>query len=87
MNVPLALAALGAVALPFPVARGIAEVVCPLRRSGSPAPEPADLCPHLPAARLAKGKHPEHLLVVGSFPLTPAGKPDRDALRGQLMTG
>ncbi|GAA0425859.1 2,3-dihydroxybenzoate-AMP ligase [Acrocarpospora corrugata] len=43
-----------------------------------------DLCAHLTAAGLDKVKHPEHLLVVAEFPLTPAGKPDRAALRAML---
>ncbi|MFJ5985880.1 class I adenylate-forming enzyme family protein [Lentzea sp. NPDC092896] len=30
---------------------------------------------------LSRFKHPEHLLVLPEFPLTPAGKVDRDALR------
>ncbi|MET9224207.1 class I adenylate-forming enzyme family protein [Lentzea sp. NPDC003310] len=30
---------------------------------------------------LARYKHPEHLLVLDEFPLSPAGKVDRDALR------
>ncbi|MER6946763.1 class I adenylate-forming enzyme family protein [Nonomuraea sp. NPDC000554] len=59
---------------------------CVVARPGPPV-ELADLCAHLLARGLEKGKHPERLLVVEAFPLTPAGKPDRDALRKRLMTG
>lgn len=57
---------------------------CVVARPGPPV-ELADLCAHLLARGLDKGKHPERLLVVDSFPLTPAGKPDRDALRERLV--
>ncbi|MFE7231637.1 class I adenylate-forming enzyme family protein [Streptomyces sp. NPDC002405] len=43
-----------------------------------------DLCAHLDTRGLERRKHPERLLLVlGELPLTPAGKPDRAALREQ----
>ncbi|MEW2635468.1 class I adenylate-forming enzyme family protein [Streptomyces sp. NPDC048389] len=42
------------------------------------------LCAHLTARGLEQRKHPERLLVVPELPLTPAGKPDRAALRERL---
>lgn len=39
------------------------------------------LCAHLDARGLERRKHPEHLLLLDALPLTPAGKPDRAALR------
>ncbi|MFD9907602.1 class I adenylate-forming enzyme family protein [Streptomyces sp. NPDC059063] len=36
---------------------------------------------HLTRRGLDRGKHPERLLIVEELPLTPAGKPDRAALR------
>lgn len=45
----------------------------------------AGLCAHLDACGLERRKHPERLLTVaGELPLTPAGKPDRIALREKL---
>ncbi|MBQ0826216.1 class I adenylate-forming enzyme family protein [Streptomyces tagetis] len=41
----------------------------------------AELCAHLDGRGLERGRHPEHLLLVEELPLTPAGKPDRAALR------
>ncbi|MER6387200.1 class I adenylate-forming enzyme family protein [Streptomyces sp. NPDC001523] len=41
----------------------------------------ASLAGHLTRRGLERRKHPERLLVVGELPLTPAGKPDRTALR------
>lgn len=50
-----------------------------------------DLCPtvaelgdHLARAGVEPYKRPEHVLAVDRLPLTPAGKPDRDALRALL---
>ncbi|MFI6908334.1 class I adenylate-forming enzyme family protein [Nonomuraea sp. NPDC050394] len=43
-----------------------------------------DLAAHLTGQGLDRGKHPEHLLLIERMPLTPAGKPDRDALRALL---
>lgn len=45
-------------------------------------PDLASLCAHLDARGLERRKHPERLLLVtDDLPLTPAGKPDRAALR------
>ncbi|MEU9011779.1 class I adenylate-forming enzyme family protein [Streptomyces sp. NPDC048479] len=52
------------------------------RTTDSPTLE--SLCAHLTERGLEQRKHPEHLLVVGELPLTPAGKPDRAALRRRL---
>ncbi|WP_405009143.1 AMP-binding protein [Kitasatospora sp. NBC_01539] len=40
-----------------------------------------DLRAHLGACGLDRCKHPERLLLMDALPLTPAGKPDRTALR------
>ncbi|RLL67618.1 class I adenylate-forming enzyme family protein [Streptomyces sp. Z26] len=48
------------------------------------APTLRDLCDHLDARGLERRKHPEHLLTLSALPLTPAGKPDRTALREQF---
>ncbi|MFD5734506.1 class I adenylate-forming enzyme family protein [Streptomyces sioyaensis] len=51
-----------------------------------PGRQPAleSLCAHLDRLGLERRKHPEHLLLIaGDLPLTPAGKPDRAALRGR----
>ncbi|MEG3627861.1 class I adenylate-forming enzyme family protein [Streptomyces poriticola] len=48
---------------------------------GTAAPALRELCAHLEARGLERRKHPERLLVVAEFPLTPAGKPDRALLR------
>ncbi|WP_055627209.1 class I adenylate-forming enzyme family protein [Streptomyces hirsutus] len=45
------------------------------------APTLEELCAHLDVRGLERRKHPERLLVLGGLPLTPAGKPDRAALR------
>ena len=42
------------------------------------------LCAHLTHRGLEQRKHPERLLVLDELPLTPAGKPDRSALRERL---
>ncbi|MEN8651903.1 class I adenylate-forming enzyme family protein [Streptomyces sp. 21So2-11] len=42
------------------------------------------LCEHLTRRGLEQRKHPERLLVLDELPLTPAGKPDRVALRERL---
>lgn len=39
---------------------------------------------HLTRRGLERRKHPERLLVMAELPLTPAGKPDRAALRARL---
>ncbi|MFE5539360.1 class I adenylate-forming enzyme family protein [Streptomyces sp. NPDC056519] len=43
-----------------------------------------ELGAHLTSRGLEQRKHPEYLLVVAELPLTPAGKPDRAALRERL---
>ncbi|MYT29665.1 fatty acid--CoA ligase family protein [Streptomyces sp. MspMP-M5] len=43
-----------------------------------------ELCHHLDARGLERRKHPEALLLLDELPLTPAGKPDRAALRERL---
>ncbi|MCX4637448.1 class I adenylate-forming enzyme family protein [Streptomyces sp. P9-2B-2] len=46
------------------------------------------LCAHLDRRGVERRKHPEHLLpVTGALPLTPAGKPDRTALRNRIADG
>ncbi|MFI5521003.1 class I adenylate-forming enzyme family protein [Streptomyces platensis] len=46
------------------------------------------LCAHLDTRGVERRKHPEHLLpVTGALPLTPAGKPDRTALRNRVAAG
>ncbi|WP_432066145.1 class I adenylate-forming enzyme family protein [Streptomyces sp. C10-9-1] len=48
---------------------------------GDRAPTLEALGDHLAAGGMERRKHPERLLVVARMPLTPAGKPDRAALR------
>ncbi|MFE2156969.1 class I adenylate-forming enzyme family protein [Streptomyces lydicus] len=56
---------------------------CVVPRPGR-TPELAGLCAHLDTRGLERRKHPEHvLLVTDGLPLTPAGKPDRAALRAR----
>ncbi|WP_326654234.1 MULTISPECIES: class I adenylate-forming enzyme family protein [unclassified Streptomyces] len=57
--------------------------VCVVPRSGD-GPTLESLCEHLTQCGLEQRKHPEHLLVVEELPLTPAGKPDRAALRADV---
>ncbi|MGI5429273.1 class I adenylate-forming enzyme family protein [Streptomyces sp. CA-179760] len=45
-----------------------------------------ELCAHLGTRGLERRKHPERLLVLAELPLTPAGKPDRAALRERCTT-
>ncbi|MFJ2031184.1 class I adenylate-forming enzyme family protein [Streptosporangium sp. NPDC087985] len=59
---------------------------CVVPRPGH-TPDIAGLASHLLRQGLERGKHPEHLLLVEELPLTPAGKPDRDALRDLLLGG
>lgn len=59
---------------------------CVVPRPGR-TPDLAGLASHLLRQGLERGKHPEHLLLVKRLPLTPAGKPDRDALRDLLLHG
>ncbi|EPH45729.1 class I adenylate-forming enzyme family protein [Streptomyces aurantiacus] len=74
------------VGVPDPVmGERLAACVVPVSRAaGSAAPTLDDLGPHLTARGLDRAKHPERLLVVDEFPLTPAGKPDRAALRERV---
>jgi acyl-CoA synthetase (AMP-forming)/AMP-acid ligase II len=65
--------------VPDPV-MGERLAACVVPRAGYGV-ELADLCAHLLAQGVDRIKHPEHLLLVPEMPLTPAGKPDRDALR------
>ncbi|MEU8842048.1 class I adenylate-forming enzyme family protein [Streptomyces roseus] len=51
---------------------------------GPEAPTLTSLGEHLAGRGLEQRKHPEHLLVIAELPLTPAGKPDRAALRERL---
>ncbi|MFB6806918.1 class I adenylate-forming enzyme family protein [Streptomyces sp. NPDC056387] len=51
---------------------------------GPEAPTLASLAAHLTRRGLEQRKHPERLLVLAELPLTPAGKPDRTALRERL---
>ncbi|MFI2186905.1 class I adenylate-forming enzyme family protein [Streptomyces sioyaensis] len=56
---------------------------CVVPRPGR-QPALASLCAHLDRLGLERRKHPEHLLLItGDLPLTPAGKPDRAALRAR----
>ncbi|MET9666588.1 class I adenylate-forming enzyme family protein [Streptomyces sp. NPDC006475] len=56
---------------------------CVVPRSGE-VPTLDSLGQHLTRRGLEQRKHPERLLVVAELPLTPAGKPDRAALREHL---
>nr|WP_031129373.1 class I adenylate-forming enzyme family protein [Streptomyces aureocirculatus] len=56
-------------------------VVPSAHAAGAGAPTLDDLGRHLTDRGLARAKHPERLLLVPEMPLTPAGKPDRTALR------
>ncbi|MCK8680031.1 AMP-binding protein [Streptomyces lichenis] len=57
---------------------------CVVPRGGAAAPTLEALSAHLDARGLERRRHPERLLVVSGLPLTPAGKPDRAALRARL---
>ncbi|WP_329080609.1 class I adenylate-forming enzyme family protein [Streptosporangium sp. NBC_01469] len=59
---------------------------CVVPRPGR-VPDLPGLSSHLLQRGLERGKHPERLLLVQEVPLTPAGKPDRDALRDLLLGG
>ncbi|WP_284574809.1 class I adenylate-forming enzyme family protein [Streptomyces sp. 2P-4] len=59
---------------------------CVVPRTGQ-TPTLDGLSAHLTGHGLERWKHPERLLVVGALPLTPAGKPDRAALRERLTAG
>ncbi|MFE4421605.1 AMP-binding protein [Streptomyces sp. NPDC056817] len=53
---------------------------CVVPRDGE-TPTLEELCAHLDTRGLERRKHPERLLALDELPLTPAGKPDRAALR------
>ncbi|MCY0933135.1 class I adenylate-forming enzyme family protein [Streptomyces sp. H34-S4] len=55
---------------------------CVVPRGGQP-PTLESLARHLTLRGLDRRKHPEHLLLMAELPLTPAGKPDRAALRSR----
>ncbi|GGS15392.1 2,3-dihydroxybenzoate-AMP ligase [Streptomyces aureoverticillatus] len=76
------------VGVPDPVmGERLAACVVPVSRAAdSAAPTLDDLGLHLTAHGLDRTKHPERLLVVAELPLTPAGKPDRAALRERAAT-
>ncbi|MFE9564161.1 class I adenylate-forming enzyme family protein [Streptomyces sp. NPDC006487] len=50
---------------------------------GTRLPTLESLAGHLTLRGLERRKHPEHLLLLAELPLTPAGKPDRAALRAR----
>ncbi|MEV0411619.1 class I adenylate-forming enzyme family protein [Streptomyces sp. NPDC050448] len=57
---------------------------CVVPRDAAEAPTLDSLARHLTRRGLEQRKHPERLLVLAELPLTPAGKPDRTALRARL---
>ncbi|GHH66057.1 AMP-dependent synthetase [Streptosporangium violaceochromogenes] len=59
---------------------------CVVPRPGR-TPRLAGLVSHLLRRGVGRDRHPEHLLLVEEVPLTPAGKPDRDALLALLSRG
>ncbi|MFG2288193.1 AMP-binding protein [Streptomyces sp. NPDC048595] len=60
---------------------------CVVPKAGR-TPTLESLCAHLEARGLERRKNPEQLLLIpDEIPLTPAGKPDRAALRERLTTG
>ncbi|MFF1408802.1 class I adenylate-forming enzyme family protein [Streptomyces sp. NPDC058289] len=54
---------------------------------GAQSPTLDSLAGHLALRGLDRRKHPERLLLMAELPLTPAGKPDRAALRARLANG
>ncbi|WP_329558643.1 acyl--CoA ligase [Streptomyces uncialis] len=70
------------VGVPDPVT-GERLAACVVARGEHP-PSLAELCAHLELRGLERRKFPERLLLVGELPLTPAGKPDRAALRERI---
>ncbi|MFJ3927380.1 class I adenylate-forming enzyme family protein [Streptomyces sp. NPDC090022] len=71
------------VGVPCPV-MGERLAACVVPRTAE-VPELAALGAHLTARGLERRKHPELLLLLAELPLTPAGKPDRAALRERLI--
>ncbi|MEU9497858.1 class I adenylate-forming enzyme family protein [Streptomyces sp. NPDC048196] len=60
---------------------------CVVPKAGR-TPTLESLCAHLDSRGVEKRKNPERLLLVSDeLPLTPAGKPDRAALRRRLVAG
>ncbi|MFI8930283.1 class I adenylate-forming enzyme family protein [Streptomyces sp. NPDC053474] len=77
------------VGVPDPV-MGERLAACVVPASGVPAGAPLTLDAlgeHLAGRGLHRAKHPERLLLVKELPLTPAGKPDRKALRERAVAG
>ncbi|MFI9550545.1 class I adenylate-forming enzyme family protein [Nonomuraea endophytica] len=72
------------------VCLGVPDTVMGERLAASVVPRPGrgltldELTAYLAGQGLDRGKHPEHLLLIEEMPLTPAGKPDRDALRALI---
>ncbi|QDQ14186.1 class I adenylate-forming enzyme family protein [Streptomyces spectabilis] len=77
------------VGVPDPVmGERLAACVVPVSRGPQEAPLTLDaLGEHLTGRGLDRAKHPERLLLVPELPLTPAGKPDRAALRERAAPG
>lgn len=66
----------------------LAACVVPVSGGPDGAPLSLDaLGEHLAARGVDRVKHPERLLLVPELPLTPAGKPDRAALREKAVAG
>lgn len=70
------------VGVPDPV-MGERLAACVVPRTAK-APVLGELGAHLTSRGLERRKHPEFLLLLAELPLTPAGKPDRAALRERL---
>ncbi|WP_172386818.1 class I adenylate-forming enzyme family protein [Streptomyces sp. MNP-20] len=77
------------VGVPDPVmGERLAACVVPASDGRDAAPLTLDaLGEHLAGRGLDRAKHPERLLLVPEMPLTPAGKPDRTALRERAVAG
>ncbi|MEW2528283.1 class I adenylate-forming enzyme family protein [Streptomyces sp. NPDC047071] len=77
------------VGVPDPVmGERLAACVVPVSGGRDGAPLTLDaLGEHLTGRGLDRAKHPERLLLVPEVPLTPAGKPDRTALRERAAAG
>ncbi|QCX79658.1 Triostin synthetase I [Streptomyces sp. YIM 121038] len=77
------------VGVPDPVmGERLAACVVPVSDGRDGAPLTLDaLGEHLAGRGLDRAKHPERLLLVPEMPLTPAGKPDRTALRERAAAG
>ncbi|GGV07166.1 class I adenylate-forming enzyme family protein [Streptomyces spectabilis] len=77
------------VGVPDPVmGERLAACVVPVSRGPQEGALTLDaLGEHLTGRGLDRAKHPERLLLVPELPLTPAGKPDRTALRERAVAG